>query len=354
MTVHVPPQLPVNMRPPIKLAFIGEAPSDEEIEHGIPLVGPSGRQFNALLRSAGIVRSECLVTNVFDEQLPGNDVRAFCVPAKDARSLGATALPSIGKAGVLAPVHYHHLDRLREELETWNPNVIVPLGGTALWALTGSASITAMRGTVNAASLLVPGKKLIPTFHPATLFHSFKYWSVIIGDLERARLEADRGPEIVHARRELLLAPTLLDLDSSYARLVSTSLLAVDIETGWGQLTCIGFSPDPEFALCVPFFDNRQLTRSYWNSPLDELQAWRFVQKVMSHEVPKVGQNFGAYDAFWLLDKYHIAARNFREDTRLLHHSLHPELEKSLEFMGNSYANQGAWKFWGRRAKRDD
>src|SRR5262249_43800881 len=136
---HVPPQTP-STPPPISIAFVAEAPSDEELERGVPLVGPAGRHFNALLKSAGIRRDRCLVTNVFDEKLPGNDVAAWTVPLKEARALGCTDVPPIGKSGFLAPRHRWHLDRLAQELAQWKPHVIVPLGGTALWAFTGNAS----------------------------------------------------------------------------------------------------------------------------------------------------------------------------------------------------------------------
>ncbi len=90
---HVPPQLPVGGR--CKIAFVGMAPSDYERLYGFPLVGPAGRIFDQELRIAGLaveggfeapprarnvrrmleVRAPYLVTNVFDEQLPNNDIR---------------------------------------------------------------------------------------------------------------------------------------------------------------------------------------------------------------------------------------------------------------------------------------
>lgn len=353
MSIQVPFQPPRSI--PCQIAFVGEAPSDEELEQKKPLVGPSGRQFNTVLRHAGIRRDDHMVTNVFSEKLPGNDVAAWCIKLKEARDRKLTDIPPIGKAGFLDAPYRWHLDRLQQELEQWQPRVIVPLGGTALWAFTGQTSITALRGTVVAATRVVPGAKLLPTFHPAVLFHSFKYFSVMVGDLEKAQAEASRGPGIDLAPRSLVLRPTLDDVVAWRERLLSSDLLSVDIETGWGQITCIGFAPNSTAALCIPFVDRSSPSRSYWDSAGTELAVWKMVREILESDVPKVGQNFGTYDAYWLLEKKHIAVRNLVHDTRLLHHTLYPELEKGLEFMGNSYANQGAWKYWSRqKEKRDD
>lgn len=354
MTIHVPPQLP--SRDPPLIAFVGEAPSDEELEHGKPLVGPSGRIFNAMLRTAQLDRAEFLITNVFDEKLPDNDVANWCVPLSDARKLGITDIPPIGSAGFLSLDHRHHLVRLQQELERWRPSVIVPLGGTALWALTGHTGISALRGGVTAASRLVPGVKLLPTYHPMFVMHQWKMYTVVVGDFLKAIREAKRGRDIIYPKRKLILEPDFSDMETILPSLLLSDLLSVDIETGWGQITCIGFAPNSETAICIPFLDKRVPSRSYWEYPHQEREAWDYVRGILEDgRVPKLGQNYGGYDAFWLLKKRGIGTRNFREDTRLMHHALYPELPKDLGFLGASYTDQGPWKHWSKKGeKRDD
>ena len=347
----ISPQWPLECPP--KLGFIAEAPSDVEMEEGKPLVGPSGRIFNSILKTANISREEHLVTNVFNEKLPDNDVGNWCVNLSDARRMGWTGLPPIGKSGFLRPEYHHHLVRLREEIERCRPTVIVPLGGTALWAFTGAAGIGSVRGTVLAATHTVPGMKLLPTYHPTAVMHQFKFYSVVVGDIEKALVESENGPSIHLPQRELLLAPTLQEIREYLPRLLTSNLLSVDIETAWGDITCIGFAPDPEHAICIPFVDRRKPSFSYWDDPRDEQEAWKLVREVCESDVPKVGQNGGTYDFFWLLEKRHIGLRNYREDTRLMHHALFPELPKSLEFM-QSYGTQGAWKSMGRHKDKRD
>lgn len=353
MTIHVPPQLPNNPHP--KIAFVGEAPSDEELDQLKPLVGPSGKIFNAMLRTAGLDRNEYLITNVFDEKLPDNNVANWSIPADEARKEGLTDLHPIGEAGFLKAEHRWHLQRLKDEITNFNPNVIVPLGGTALWAFTGSASIGAARGNVTVASKIVPGVKLVPTYHPAFVIKTWKYYIVVAGDFMKASAEADRGPNLILPTRRLFIEPTLSDLANWLPRLLRAPLLSVDIETGWGQITNIGFSPNIEDALNVPFIDLRKPSKSYWGSVDAEAKAWDFVREVCESDVPKLGQNGGAYDFYWLYLKQHIGLRNYNHDTRLLHHALQPELPKSLSFMGASYTSQGNWKSWGHKGdKRDD
>ncbi len=356
MTIHVPPQW--TSRATGRIAFIGEAPSTEEIEHDppTPLVGPSGRIFNSQLRTANLDRQAHWVGNVFDEQIPGNDLAAagWLAPADEAKAGGFADLPPIGKQGYLRPEYRWHLERLKGELEDALPTVIVPLGGTALWALTGDSGIAARRGAVQPATLLRPGAKLLPTYHPALSIHQWHLFHVTVGDLIKARREWEIGPEIVYPKRALVLDPSISDLRAYTPRIEASELLSVDIETGWGQMTSIGFAPDQENAIVIPFTDRRQADRSYWRSPEEEQEALLIAKAWCETGVPKVGQFAGTYDAYWLWVKYGIALRNYRDDTRLMHHAIYPELPKDLAFLGAAYTHQGPWKIMGHRSKRDD
>lgn len=333
---------------------MGEAPSDTEVEQGAPLVGTSGKVFNSMMRTANLDRSEFMVTNVFDEKLPDNNIKNWCSPQKEAKEKGFDNLSPIGANGYLRPEYHHHLERLRLELEDARPTVIVPLGATALWAFTGATDITAQRGSVLKASAITPGAKLIPTYHPTFVIHQWKYFTIVVADLIKADKQS-HFREIIIPRKELLIEPTDQELNDILPRLLGSDALSVDIETGWGQITNIGFAPDQSFAVNVPFIDLRSPNKSYYDDVHTEVRRWLYVKQVLESNTPKLGQNFGGYDAFWLIDRYGIAPRNFRHDTRLIHHALYPELPKDLEFMGASYTEQGAWKSWGRKSqeKRD-
>lgn len=330
----VPAFKPKNLPSPI--LFVGEAPSSEEVIQGEPLVGPSGRVFNAVLRTAGLERADYYITNVYDEQAPDNDVSEW----RTDKDRTARAFK-----------------RLEQEVLEAGANVIVPLGATALWAFTGQTSITPYRGTVSQASRIKPGAKLVPTFHPSHVIQQWKYFSTVTADIIKAASEAKKGPKIVYPRVSLNIQPTLAELEAWKHKLLSADLLSTDIETGWGQITCIGFAPNDHEAICIPFVDFGKPARSYWADPAEEAQALRIIAEILRSPVPKLFQN-GPYDVMWLAKKWHMTVTNYSEDTRLQHHALYPELPKDLAFMGATYTDLGAWKNWGGRYssanKRDE
>jgi len=341
LKTRVPSEFPSTL--PCKIAFVGEAPSDDEILKRRPLVGPSGRVFNQLLATANLRREECFVGNVFDFQLPDNEVKNICGSTAERQEWPHYDLPPIAKGAYLRPEYIPQLQRLADELHRAAPTVVVPLGGTALWALTGAGNITASRGSVLVASALRPGVKVVPTLHPAHVIREWKYFHVVVADILKAIAES-AFPEVRPPYRELWLSPTLSDLREFKRKYIDhADLLTVDIETGWKQITCVGFAPSAERAICVPFWDLRQPSHSFWDSTETEIAAWYLVQGILESPVPKLLQN-GPYDIYWLWHKYGIRVRNYRHDTRLIHHALYPELPKSLEFMGATYGRQGPWK----------
>ncbi len=316
-------------RPQIML--IGEAPSDEEAALRRPFVGPSGRVLNGALRTANIERAELYITNVFDRQAPGNDVSGWM---RD---------PEI-RAEALA--------RLTAEINEADPAVIVPLGGTALWALTGETAIMSYRGTASITEVDGTARKIVPSLHPAAVIKQWKMLPVLIGDLSKAAAEAKIGRKLRHARMQLLIEPTVDDVEAFVYECLAADLLSVDIETGWGMMTNIGFAPTRDRALNIPLIDTRKPSRSYWRTAALELRVWKALREILGSPVPKLMQN-GIYDIQWLVDHYNMPVVNYRHDTRLMHHALFPELPKSLEFMAATYTNIGVWKTWGGVAERD-
>ena len=70
----------------------------------------------------------------------------------------------------------------------------------------------------------------------------------------------------------------------------------------------------------------------------------------MSSSIPKLFQN-GMYDLQYLL-KMGLRPKALAEDTMLMHHSMFPELQKGLGFLGSIYTNESSWKLM--RRKRPD
>src|SRR5262245_60505795 len=174
--VYVPGQGPIGAR----LMILGEAPSYEETAAGKPFVGPSGRELDRLLKDAGIQRYECWVTNVCKYEVPPNQGTKKIPFAIRARNAGIDIDTQ--------------LEELQVEINSVRPNCILALGGTALWALSGSGKVSKFRGSI----LFGMGTKFVPTYHPAHLLHSAKggeikgYWNrqVMVFDFKRALAES--------------------------------------------------------------------------------------------------------------------------------------------------------------------
>ena len=321
-----------------KIAFVGEAPGETEEQMGLPLVGRSGQEFTEMLREAGLERRHCYLTNVLFTRPPGNKLEAFLVK-KDALPSGYS-LPAVKQGAYLHPDLLPELSRLRDELTTLRPNLIVALGNTALWALTGSSRISSARGTVTTSSL-IDGLKVLPTYHPAGVLRNWSWRPIVLQDLFKAAREME-FPEVRRPARRITIDPTLEEVESFIAEALAAPVLASDIETEKGQITTIGFATSPQRAFVIPFWDKRQPGWSYWPTLGEELRAWKAVESILTRHPQVVFQN-GLYDVQYIW-RMGIPVPGFSDDTMLLHHSMYPELPKGLGFLGSVYTNDISWK----------
>lgn len=326
-----------------KVVVVGEAPGEKEEAAQRPFVGPSGQELDRMFRKAGFNPAELFFTNVFTIRPPQNKIETFC--AKKAEVGGAAyKLPPLGAGKYVRPGYLPHLDRLAEELRTVAPDFIIALGRTATWALLHQPKIGQARGTWQEECLTGRNFKVFATYHPAAVLRQWNLRVIVVRDLMKAR----RGP-IERPSRQLLLRPTLEELEAVKEELLSAELLACDIETFKGQIDRVGFSPSPDKAICVPFFSTVYPYNNFWPTLEAEQAAWRFIRDVLESPVPKLFQN-GLYDMAWLFGRYGIRLRNVEHDTMLLSHALWPELEKGLAFLATIYTDEAPWKFNYRRS----
>lgn len=330
-----------------KIALVGEAWGEQEEILRQPFVGPAGYQLTQLLNEANIARADCFITNVFNLRPEKNDVESLCVPKSEDRS----GLPPLRNGKYLDARYLPELDRLHKELRGASANVTVALGGTAAWALLGDGRISKIRGTV-AGSDYSDGRKILPTYHPSAILRQWDLRPVTILDLRKAKRESE-FPDIRRPERTVYIEPDLSDMEWFFnEHLLHAKRISIDIETAGHQITCIGFAPTPQVAMVVPFHDPRAVGsgNSYWPSLDIELAAWAYVRRVCALPCTKVFQN-GMYDLTFLWRSYGIPVNNASEDTMLAHHSLQPESEKGLAFLGSVYTNESSWKLMRSRGK---
>lgn len=286
-----------------QIAFVGARPGVDECYTGRPFTGPSG---DALWRLAGVNRSECYVTNV----------------RKDF-----SATHSVPTPGEIAEV----LPALRDELERTSANVIVAVGGQALYALTGKPSIEQWRGSVLPCTL-VPGRKVIGTYHTAAALRDYPINFIIERDLRKVRREAT-SRDIRYPKRTFTIDASLEETVSYLDGLGDP--ISVDIETiGLDYPVCVGISDDPSRAICIPFRNGRLGTSEL-------AYVWRRLQDVFRTR-GIIGQNI-QFDVT-RLENYGFRFPRIDFDTMLAHHLLYPEFDHDLGFIVSCYTNEPYYK----------
>jgi uracil-DNA glycosylase len=279
-------------------------------------------------------------TNVFEIHPPANKLEWFCGPRQDGLPGYPALLPSKYVRAAFEP----ELDRLASEILALDPNLIVALGNTALWALCGRTGVSKLRGTTNLSTYLVTGYKVLPTYHPAAVLRQWDLRPTTVIDFAKASYE-NTFPDIRRPACEIWIEPTLDDIrEFINVYIKGCPLLSVDIETTGRRVTCIGFAPSRDRAIVIPFDDERTKGGSYWPDVSSETSAWKLVRSVLvDGTIPKLFQN-GLYDVAFLWRSYGIGVRDCRHDTMLLSHSLQPESLKGLAYLGSIYTDHGPWK----------
>ena len=357
------------------LLFLGEAFGTNEARLGVPFVGSSGVELLKMSNEAGLLtltpedlacisrywqtskpdyidaiwraHPELARTNVLNLHPPGNKLDAFCGP----KETGIAGYPTIIKSKYLRAEFIPQLERLADEILSLNPNLIVALGNTPVWALCGISGITKIRGTTRLSTHIAADYKVLPTYHPAAVIRQWELRPTTIADLIKANREREY-PEIRRPEREIWIEPTIEDIQEFITlHITKSTLLSVDIETSGNRVTCIGLAPSPRLALVVPFDDSRKPKGSYWPDAKTEAQVWVLIKGVLEdRRIRKVFQN-GLYDIAFLWRSVGVRVLGASEDTMLLHHSLQPESLKSLGFLGSIYSNESAWKTERKRTK---
>ena len=170
---------PVSYEFPLKgvksngLVLVGEAPGAEEAKLGRPFVGRSGQLLDKTLAEAGIERKECLIANVFRRQPPANKVDHFFISRKQALISHIPIAEAYGKfgSGFCRAEFASDLDFLTTTLKSYKASnhghmIVVALGRTPLWALTGESGLLQKVGQLLPCRLF-EDTLVLPTFHPS-------------------------------------------------------------------------------------------------------------------------------------------------------------------------------------------
>ena len=320
-----------------KLGGCGEQPGIEEIRSRPPkpFVGPAGRGLDECFQMTKIMRRDLYLTNV---------IKDLDAPLSHYINIGTQGRFTIHPEG------YQYIQELGEELSKLNLNCIVAFGNVPLIALCNRVGITKWRGSV-LESTLVPGLKVVPTFHPATFIPpKFKFLNkpLIIEDLMRANYESGFR-EIKRRSRSITIRPSFNQtrevLNYCYEVGLRGQTIGIDIEVINGEVDCISLGWSDSQACSIPF---RCQQGDYFN-PEEELEIMLLVAKIIQDErVVKAGANF-IFDTQFLFHKYGIIPRGTVHCTQIAQKISFPDFPAGLDFVTTMHTDIPYYKQDGKQ-----
>lgn len=324
--------------------LVGEAPGADEEKERRPFVGAAGKLLRQWLQEMGIDPEEIFFTNICKHRPPANKLDKFFADG------------GIPKGPVI-----DGLAELMDEIRQVRPNLIVALGDYALWALTGKAEwidkvekgervrgfrgIQKWRGSILECTL-VPGQKVIPTFHPTYLNHKgYSDHGTFLTDLDRIKREAT-FPEIRRPQRRIILAseqpqeqdgfdeagnpiwePSGLSRDAIKEWLLSSPSVpsTLDIEYAQRKLLCVGMTVERESAVVIP---------------TDKLADHFYMESIVRETKSFNAQN-SMFDASILEWHYNLPIMpRVTFDTMVAAYAANIELPKGLDYLISVYTDQ--------------
>lgn len=309
-----------------KIMIVGECPGKEEDETGRPFQGTAGQTLNNLLGQAGIARYQCLVTNVARERPPANKISYFFEDTK-------CTIPK--------PKLIEWIKELKDEIELYNPNIIIALGTTALWALTGEKRISDFRGYVLPCTL-VNGKKVLATYHSQAVNWEWKLYFQTVLDLRKA-FRHSHTPDLPVSKQVFMPNVDTRAFVSYMEMLIDHpefDKLSVDVETlqPGAHIEELGLSHSPDFGMSIFLIKGRAPALP----ERDELLIWQTFARLVSCK--KIIMQNGAYDTGVLWYNNHILIENIWCDTLIAAHICWPELPRDLGFLGSVCLDVKPWK----------
>lgn len=334
--------------PNARIAIVGEQPGTSEIRERKPFVGPSGNLLNECLLMSHIQRSEVYITNV---------IKDLDRPLSHYINLDK-------KGFTISQEGYQYIEELTHELSLLNLNVVIACGNVALIALCNRYGITKWRSSV-LESTVIPGLKVIPTFHPATVIvpkFNFLNKPLIVEDLIKAKKESTFH-EVRRIPRDIRIQPSFAvakqTLEYLYEQGLRGQTLDIDIEVINEELDCFSITWSPVDSICIPF----RFAQGDYFSIDQEYEIMLLLEKIISEErISKRGANF-IFDTQFLFHKYGMVPRGQLHCTQIAQKIAFPDYPAGLDFVTSMHTDipyykqdgkqwiklgAGSWEEWWR------
>lgn len=214
------------------IMFIAEAPGEQEVRQGVPLIGKAGQFFRMVARDQGIDLTKCYLTNACLCRPPGKRP------------------PKMDEVKACRP-------RLLWEIKTFRPKLIVTMGAIATSILGFRKGITHTHGiarNMKLGDLRVP---VLPTYHPSGVLRNPEYYLDFEHEFEVAKSVVGGEPILVKPPYEnYKFVTTQRQFDWFVKVLATKDIVALDLETdtesfATGRILCAGFSWKRESAYVI-------------------------------------------------------------------------------------------------------
>lgn len=313
-----------------RIAVVIDNPGYDEYMASKGYVGGWAKEFDRIARDTGINRNECWLTSA---------IKYYVQP----RAIGSKL--TYAQRCELEGINLdEQLNDLRIELNTIKPNVVLALGGTALWCLTGKFPIVDYRGSI----LQGMGLKVIGTYNPGDLIsygkggEVFGYWNrqIVMFDFKRVKAQST-FKEIIRPSRNLIVARNSAQVADFIKRADPSISPSVDIENdneGKCIPTCIGLAFNKHEGMTVPLWNIKGISEI---PDSDLASMWYLVAKLLSERSVR-GANF-KYDED-KIKRLGFLIKALKSDTMLKAFTINPELPKSLAFNTSIYTEEPFYK----------
>jgi len=215
---------------------------------------------------------------------------------------------------------------------------ILALGDQPLKVTTDRSGIRKWHlSPLEAITGLVP-RMVMPSYHPESIMKEPKlgfYLELATKKLAR-HIDSGQWPK---PEQNFRLNPPLDEALQILRDIRHQPWLALDIETGYGQINTFGVAWSPSDSLAI-----KTLPSEY--GPDEHYELWREINQLCSGPAAKIMQN-GLYERMFLA-RYGIHIENFAHDTMLAMRLLWPEFEKGLDNVGRIHTMLPYWKDMGR------
>jgi len=225
---------------------------------------------------------------------------------------------------------------LDESVDTYDAGVIIGFGEKVLRHLTEKRGVDKW----NLSPLTTrKGQRFYATFDLSRVQKQFELNLYIELTFLRAQEYLADPASVVAPPERFSLNPGLEETYALLDFIKDQPEIAIDVETGYGQINTVGFAWSPSDAIAVNVLPDRCGAREYYN-------LWRKIAAVLEGPSLKIFQNF-IYDVSYF-SAYGIETKNIAHDTMWAMKVLWPEFKSNLGNVGRFYTRRPYWKDDGR------